>query len=378
QPRKAQGSLAGWLYKVAHDTSVTLLRAKARRARREGEVAMRKAAEQATIPNQAAAGLQEELDSGIARLPTRLRAPGILCYVEGHRQEEAARMLGCNQGTLSRRAADGLNLLRSLLQRRGVVVTSAALLAFLAQQKAQAAVPATLLGSLKLAAAGKVLAAGALSAQAGALADATLKAAALAKMKIAAGVVLAATALGAVTATVALRPSAPETMTFLNFDSATVPTNQSGEPYFSSILEGGDGGLFTSSVNTADAVTGSCLQMRLTTGRWKAQFTPEDKRGKKTFARDYTADPANWPFNTYNRFRFWVKAPTTSPAHLKNGGSNMSVGTYVKRVQNPNFASLDEGGGSYFHRINVPRGDWVQVTLNMHPHFPTNRVAQGD
>lgn len=382
QPRKAQGSLAGWLHKVAHDTSVTLLRAKARRARREEVVAMRKAAEQPTTPgrNDAAplAGLREDLDSSIARLPTRLRAPVILCYVEGHRQEEAARILGCNQGTLSRRAADGLNLLRSLLQRRGVVVTSAALVAFFAQQKAQAAVPATLLGSLKLAAAGKVLAAGALSTQAGALADATLKAAALAKMKIAAGIVLAVTALGAATAVVSLRPAAPDAMTFLNFDGPVVPTNGFGDLYPSSTLDAGDGGVFSSSINTLEAIRGGSLQMRLTMGRWKAEFMPEEKGGKKTFARDYAAAPASWRFNTYNRFRFWLKAPPSSAAHSNNGGSNMSVGTYVKRVHNPSPSSLDEGGGSYFHRLNVPRGEWVQITLNMHPHVHTQREVNGD
>ena len=60
--------------------------------------------------------LREELDHGIAQCRLRLREAVILCYLEGHKQADAARMLGCNQGTLSRWAADGLERLRALLR----------------------------------------------------------------------------------------------------------------------------------------------------------------------------------------------------------------------------------------------------------------------
>src|SRR5579871_6643185 len=39
-PTKATGSLSGWLYKVARDTAITLLRSRARRARKEEAAAM--------------------------------------------------------------------------------------------------------------------------------------------------------------------------------------------------------------------------------------------------------------------------------------------------------------------------------------------------
>jgi RNA polymerase sigma factor (sigma-70 family) len=370
QPKKAQGSLAGWLHKVGHDVAISLLRSKSRRARREEKVAMR----QPTTSSSEVETLRQELDSGIARLPTRLREPVILCYLEGRRQEEAARILGCNQGTLSRRASDGINLLRSLLQRRGVVVGSAALIAFLGQQQAHAAaVPAALLGSLKLAAAAQPVGAGGLSVQAGALADSMIRAGALAQAKAAAIVLVAGTAIGLGTAALvsgifSAKPAS--SMVLVNFDSSALPVNKFGELYPRCDPpgeQGDDGGVFGSRINSADAVSGSSLQMRLTEGRWKAQFAPDDKAGKKRFAREYCADPGGWRFNIYKRLRFWIKLPAGSTHHFTDGRTNVGVGAYVRRVNNVNLSSLNEGGGSYTHWVNVPVGRWVQVIVNMHP-----------
>jgi len=361
QPHKAQLSLAGWLHKAARDTAITLLRARARRTRREEAAAMRPANSNPGDPD----ALREEIDNGIARLPTQLREAVIVCYLEGHRQEEAARRLGCSQGTLSRRAADAVERLRALLVRRGVAVTSAALLGYLLQQQAAAAVPEGLVGSLALAASGKA----ALSASAGALADATARAGLLAKVKVAAGVVVAA-GIVAGAAVLALRSEAPVAtpqvaMVLASFDGPTPPLNQAGLGYPAP----DDDSRFATSIEPRDAVSGKSLRMRLTAGRLKAQFMPEDPKGRKLFARELTADPAAWRFNTYNRFRFWLKVPVEAVAHSTTGNANMNVGTYVKRIQDADDRSLDAGGGAFCHRINVPAvACWTQVILNMHPH----------
>jgi RNA polymerase sigma factor (sigma-70 family) len=367
-PHKARGSLAGWLHKAARDTAITLLRARARRARREEAAAMRPVVPSPEIGDT----LREEIDHGIAELPAPLRKAVVVCYLEGSRQEEAARRLGCSQGTLSRRAADGVNRLRALLARRGVVVTSAVLLGYLVQQKAAAAVPAGLLGTLALAATGKTAG---FSASAGVLADAVTRAGLLLKAKVVAGAMLAATVVSGV-AVVALHspPSPPRVaMVLANFDASTPPTNKAGDGYpapdLDPLVGDASGSRFVTSIEPTDAVSGKSLRLQLTAGRLKAQFTPEEPKGRKTFARDLCADPAAWRFNTYNRFRFWIKAPVSAPPHSTTGNTNMSVGTYVKRVQNADESSLQAGGGTFAHRINVPALNcWTQVVLNMHAH----------
>jgi RNA polymerase sigma factor (sigma-70 family) len=362
-PHKATGSLAGWLYKVARDTAITLLRSRARRARKEETAAMQK-----TTSNPAPDELRQELDHAISGLPTRLREAVIVCHLEGRRQDEAARMLGCNQGTLSRRVNDGLDRLRAILQRRGVVVTPAVLAGFMAGNQVQAAVPATLVGSLKMAA--TPAAATALSSQAAVLADATLKAGLVAKCKLAAGVVLATAVLGGSIA-VATWPTKAEQAVLVNFDGATLPVNQAGTQYprYHTSADPNDGGVFEASLDSTQAVAGNCLKMRLVAGRIKIQFEPENGK-HRTFAREQAADAAQWRFNHYNRLQFWVRTPTSSPAHKTNGDANMNVGTYARRVRDPNLYVLDDGRGGFGHKINVPAlGQWTQVIVNAHPHM---------
>jgi RNA polymerase sigma factor (sigma-70 family) len=370
RPLRARESLAGWLHRAARDTAITLLRARTRRARREEAAAIPETAPAPTEPN----GLREEIDNGIARLPTRLREAVILCYLEGRRQEEAARVLGCSQGTLSRWAADALERLRSVLVHRGVVVTSAVLAAYLAGQQAAVAAPPGLLASLAVTGTGGL----AVSASAGALADATARAALLAKVKLTAGVVLSAVVVVGGTALALKSSPTPvrESVTLANFDGPMPPVNQAGDGYPRPGYDPAhpdQGGLFTASIEPTDAVAGRSLRMRVTKGRLSAMFTPEGPPGIKSFTRNYVVNPSAWRFNTFNRLRFWVKCPPASPPHGTTGHeSNMSVGTYVKRVRDANPQSLDVGGGYYFHRINVPALNcWTQVILNMHPQKAT-------
>ena len=103
---RIEGSLGPWLYAVTHRIAA---RARANRRRiRMREIA--DAAERAGSPPEAtldrdenARAIQEEL----ARLPERLRAPLVLCYLQGMTHELAASQLGCPVGTVRSRLSRG-------------------------------------------------------------------------------------------------------------------------------------------------------------------------------------------------------------------------------------------------------------------------------
>ena len=62
----------------------------------------------------------ETLHEEIARLPRCFRLPIVLCDLEGHSYEAAAKYLNCPPGTIKSRLARGRNRLRDGLSRRGL------------------------------------------------------------------------------------------------------------------------------------------------------------------------------------------------------------------------------------------------------------------
>jgi RNA polymerase sigma factor (sigma-70 family) len=182
-----KSTLGGWLHKVTRDVSIQMLRARARRARRE-ESAVR---QKATDGPAAESNLREELDLVLVQLPERLREAVVLRYLEGYGQEEAARMAGCDKGTLSRRCTQGLSRLGSLLSRRGVLVAPAVLTSFLANQAA-ASMPAATLSALQGIGIGGAVA----STQAAMLAKGALHAMFWAKLKLCTAMVAIVAAVG--------------------------------------------------------------------------------------------------------------------------------------------------------------------------------------
>ncbi len=154
-------------------------------------------------------------------------------------------------------------------------------------------------------------------------------------------------------------------MTLQNFDGPTVPLDKAGDTYPS--IYTGEGSAGTVNINTADAVEGNSVQANVTTKGLYLQFNPYDT-STRGFARDYSAAPAAWQFNTYNRLSFWIKRPTTASPLITNGSHGTYVGTYLKQVANPDPYSDETGGGHAYHSINLPNnGQWTQVILNMHP-----------
>jgi RNA polymerase sigma factor (sigma-70 family) len=118
--------LAAWLHGVAVRV--------ARKAR--GQEAQRKA-RLMTLPTRLAPAeprsrlddVKPILDEEIDRLPPRYRELVVLCYLQGKTNAEAARELGCPEGTVYGRLARARRMLHHRLVRRGVALSAAAVVA---------------------------------------------------------------------------------------------------------------------------------------------------------------------------------------------------------------------------------------------------------
>jgi RNA polymerase sigma factor (sigma-70 family) len=193
--------LANWLYGVAYQTALNARAAAARRGARERQVT--------TMPEPETTGqdlwqdLLPLLDQELSRLPDKYRLPVVLCDLEGKTRKEAARQIGCPEGTVAGRLARARALLAKRLARHGVMVSAGALAAGLARGAASAGVPAPVVASTikaaTLLAAGQAAAAGVVSARVAALTEGVLKTMLLTRLKIAGAVLGVLTVLGALT-----------------------------------------------------------------------------------------------------------------------------------------------------------------------------------
>jgi RNA polymerase sigma factor (sigma-70 family) len=113
-----QSSVANWLYKTAHLLALKARTAARRRARREQRVTPRSHANPLT--EMTGQELLAALDTELLNLPEPLRAPLVLCYLQGATRDEAARHLGCPLATLKKRLERGRARLHAALVRRGL------------------------------------------------------------------------------------------------------------------------------------------------------------------------------------------------------------------------------------------------------------------
>lgn len=87
------------------------------------------------------------LDEEIARLPATQRSAIVLCCLEGHPREEAAKMLGCTPGALKGHLERGRQRLQKRLEHRGITLSAALVLVMVAREGIAAQLPALLLQS---------------------------------------------------------------------------------------------------------------------------------------------------------------------------------------------------------------------------------------
>jgi RNA polymerase sigma factor (sigma-70 family) len=174
----AQGSVGGWLYRVAYRTA---LEARARIARRRGkEKQVDDVPHPVTEPDEGRRELLTLLDKELDRLPDKYRVPVVLCELEGCSRKEAARTLGLPEGTLSWRLAQAKKMLARRLSRQGVSLTVGALAAAISNGTASAGLSPALRASTVKA----VLRTGTVPAQVLALTEGVVKAMLLTKLKI--------------------------------------------------------------------------------------------------------------------------------------------------------------------------------------------------
>jgi RNA polymerase sigma factor (sigma-70 family) len=134
-----QGSLGGWLYRVAYHAALKARARAALRERLEREAPPRPSAD--PLAEVTGRELVATLDEELHRLPECYRTPLVLCYLEGKTRDEAARQLGWSLGTLKRRLEQGRDRLRRRLDRRGLALAAVLLAAGAGGGAVRAAVP---------------------------------------------------------------------------------------------------------------------------------------------------------------------------------------------------------------------------------------------
>jgi RNA polymerase sigma factor (sigma-70 family) len=193
--RKAGGlhrpaSVANWLHGVAHRTALKARSEAAKRRQREREAAAVSAT--STADNLIWRDLGPVLDEEIQHLPSRYRAPFVLCHLEGKTNEEAAQLLGCPKGTVLSRLSRARELLRARLTKRGITLSTATLAALVTGPAASASVP-MVLAQATLQSAAAFTAGGIIAAPLLTLTEGVLHAMFAAKVKLAAAVLIGVT-----------------------------------------------------------------------------------------------------------------------------------------------------------------------------------------
>jgi RNA polymerase sigma factor (sigma-70 family) len=195
-----QESAAGWLYEVAARV-VAKARASAGRCPR-GERDEQAMSSDSPVSVAARRELQRVIGEEVRRLPEKYRLPVILCYLEGISRADAARQLGCPEGTVAGRLARARTLLGKRLTQRGIGLSVGLLASLGANRTGQSAVPSALARTTVRAA---LIGTG---GRTSALADEVMKSLLAAKVHTAAGLVLALGLFAAGAGLVLLRPLA--------------------------------------------------------------------------------------------------------------------------------------------------------------------------
>lgn len=141
---RKRGSCASWLHGVALRAAAGIRTAAARRREHERKNALNAAALLVSQAPELPDDLPGVIDEELRRLRDQHRSPLVLCYLEGHTCEEAARQLGWPVGTVKSRLARGRERLRRQLIRRGAAPSLILAAGTDISSPVQATVPASL------------------------------------------------------------------------------------------------------------------------------------------------------------------------------------------------------------------------------------------
>jgi RNA polymerase sigma factor (sigma-70 family) len=207
---RPRGLVGNWLYGVAYRTS---LKARTMNAKRRVKEQAAGRETRAGTADPAPCDLQAVIDQEVSRLPDKYRAALVLCDLEGKTRAEAARQVGCPDGTMATRLVKARALLAKALTRRGVTLSVGGVTLVLGQTVASAEVPASLLEiTMKAAssfAAGPAAAAGVIPAAVVALTEGVLQTMSMNKARLVALWLLTAGALAGGTLLLSASPQAP-------------------------------------------------------------------------------------------------------------------------------------------------------------------------
>jgi RNA polymerase sigma factor (sigma-70 family) len=132
--------LASWLHGVAVRVS---RKARGQDARRRSQLMALQSQPKSQVERPAGSDdVKPVLDEEIDRLPPRYRELVVLCYLQGKTNSEAARQLGCPEGTVFGRLARARRMLQTRLVRRGVTLSGAAVVAVLGPEAQASLSPA--------------------------------------------------------------------------------------------------------------------------------------------------------------------------------------------------------------------------------------------
>jgi RNA polymerase sigma factor (sigma-70 family) len=191
-------TLSAWLHGVAYRVALKARSTRARKLRAARPIAPSAAnAGHDPLAELSARELLTIVDDEVRRLPQVYRLPVILCCLEGHSQEEAARQLGWTAGSVKGRLERGRAQLHKRLSRRGLALPAALAAVEVSRSATSAAAIgglfiATVQGAMAFAARGGAAANGVSKAGAAVLAEGVLKSMAVAKTKFVAMLLLAA------------------------------------------------------------------------------------------------------------------------------------------------------------------------------------------
>jgi RNA polymerase sigma factor (sigma-70 family) len=145
-------SVGAWLHRCATNECITRKRRKTAKAQRELAYERTRQAEREEASEWRE--VSPAVDEALEELPEELRTLLIGHFLQRRTQAELAAEMGVSPATMSRRLAEGVELIRKRLRARGVIATAAVLTVFLAERTASAATPAVVAGLGKMALAG--------------------------------------------------------------------------------------------------------------------------------------------------------------------------------------------------------------------------------